>query len=102
MATRFGSALVIALLAGVPSADAACMWLGTQVECGVGSSHVVIGTQVADDPRYERSMSPSSFQDRGHLLDGESRATTPFRLELQNIGADPTLCRRLGNETYCY
>ncbi len=102
MATRFGLAVVIALLAGVPSANAFCLWFGTQLECGVGSSDVVIGTQVADAPRYARSMSPSSFQGRGHLLDGGSRATTPFRLELQNIGADPTLCRRMGSETYCY
>ena len=26
----------------------------------------------------------------------------PLRLELQNFSGDPSLCRKFGNETYCY
>jgi len=25
-----------------------------------------------------------------------------FRVELQNVGKDPRLCREIGNEIYCY
>ena len=68
----------------------------------LGSSEVVFGTQVADDPAYATSVRASPFHDQGHLLDGRAPAATPFRLELQNVGVDPTLCRRFGNESYCY
>jgi hypothetical protein len=101
MTTRFGSAILIALLAGVPSAHATCGWFGTQLECGLGARQIVIGTQIADDPAYASSMRWSSFADSGRLLDDRPPATAPFRIELQNVGPDPTLCRRFGNETYC-
>jgi hypothetical protein len=101
MVTRFRLAIVTALLAGMPSVGTTCGWFGTQLECALGARQIVIGTQVAEDPGHARSVRPFSFQIRGRLLDDRS-PTTPFRLELQNIGVDPSLCRRVGNETYCY
>jgi hypothetical protein len=102
MTTRFRLAFVIALLAGAPSAYATCGWFGTQLECSLGSSDVVFGAQVADDPAYATSVRPSPFHNQGDLLDGPAASPAPFRLELQNVGVDPTLCRRFGDESYCY
>jgi hypothetical protein len=101
MATPFRSAIVLALLAGAPSAYATCGWFGTRLECSLGSSQVVFGTQVADDPADATSVRPSPFHDHGRLLDDSVQMATPFLLELQNVRIDPTLCRRFGNESYC-
>jgi hypothetical protein len=101
MTKRFRFVLAFALLAGGRSADAACGWFGTQLECALGSAGVVIGTQTAADPAYATSVRPWSFGGDDHLLD-DRRPTTPFGLQLQDIGTDPTLCHRFGNETYCY
>ena len=102
MATRFVTAIVLALLVGTSTAHATCGWFGTQFECGLGASRLVIGTQVADDPGHATSLRPSAFQGREHPVEDRAPAAAPFRLELQNVGTDPTLCHRFGNESYCY
>ena len=101
MATRLGLVIVASLLAVTPSAHATCGWFGTQLDCGLGAGQIVFGTQASQEPAYATSMRPSGFQYHRRLLD-RSPAATPFRLELQNIGSDRTLCRRFGNECYCH
>src|SRR5262249_4162049 len=85
-----------------PRASAACRWFGTQLECDLGASRVTIGTQVADEPSYARGFPTYSFhRDRG-LPDDQAASRRPFEIELQDFAADPSLCRKIGNEPYCY
>jgi hypothetical protein len=94
--------LLGALIAGGP-ASAACRWFGTQFDCRLGASQLVIGTQTAPEPSYARSFRPRPFHG-GSGLPGDHAAAPapPLRIELQNVDVDPSLCRRIGNETYCY
>src|SRR5438093_13489917 len=54
--TRLPVLIMVSVLAAAPRASAACRWLGTRLECDVGASRVVIGTQAADEPTYARSF----------------------------------------------
>ena len=93
--------IMVGVLAVAAHASAACRWFGTQVECGVGTSSVVIGTQAATVPTYAWSLPILSFHgDSGR----EDRAAPSrrFEIDVQDVGADPSLCRKIGNETYCY
>jgi len=94
--------LIVGVLAAASSASASCRWFGTQLECDVGANRVVIGTQAADQPTYASSFPIRSFYgDRG--LPGDHAASRrPFEIEIQDFAADPSLCRSIGNETYCY
>jgi len=93
-------ALLAALAAGRPAF--ACQWFGTQLECDLGGSQVVIGTQATDQPQYARTFQPQSFHGDGVLPGARERIVRTFQVRLQDIGTDPGLCRRIGNETYCY
>jgi len=92
----------VCVLAAASRASAACRWFGTQLECDLGASRVVIGTQAADRPTGAGASQPQAFQDGDGLLDVRAILGLPFELKLQDIGTDPSLCRRIGNETYCY
>ena len=69
-------------------------------ECDLGGSQLLIGTQAAPAPAYGSSLRPQLLQ--GGDLDDRPLPRWPLRLELQNVGVDPSFCRRIGNETYCY
>jgi len=100
--TRLTMLIMVAVLAAAPRASAACRWFGTQLECELGASRVTIGTQAADEPTYARAFPIHSFHaDRG-LPDDQAASRRPFEIELQDFAADPSLCRMIGNETYCY
>lgn len=102
MTPRFAFAIVVAGLLGASTAQAKCGLFGTQLECGLAAGEVVIGTQVADEPRYAASsVRPQGFHGNARLLDGR-RPAHRVQIELQDIGTDPSLCRRIGNEDYCY
>jgi hypothetical protein len=94
--------IMVCVLAAASHASAACRWFGTQLDCDLGASRVVIGTQAADEPTYARSFRLQPFHGTDRFLDDRAASALPFELELQDIGADPSLCRRIGNETYCY
>jgi len=98
---RFAFVLMALVLLGTATeAPAACRWFGTQVECDLGGSQLLIGTQATPAPAYARSLRPQLLQ--GGDPDDRPPSRWPLRLEFQNVGVDPSLCRRIGNETYCY
>ena len=98
---RFPLALMtLGLLAAAAQAPAACRQFGTQLECDLGGSQLLIGTQAAPAAAYGSSLRPQLLQ--GGDLDDRPTPRWPLRLDFQNVGVDPSLCRRIGNETYCY
>ena len=92
--------MALVLLGTATEAPAACRRFGTQLECALGGSQLLIGTQAEAAPAYAGAPRPQLLQ--GGDLDFRPRPRWPFRLELQNVGVDPSLCRKIGNETYCY
>ena len=92
--------IAFGLLCAATRAPAACRWFGTQLECDLGGNQLVIGTQTAANPDYATPVRPQPFG--GGLFDGRAIPDRPLRLELQDVGTDPGLCRKFGNETYCY
>ena len=92
--------MALVLLGAATEAPAACRWFGTQLECDLGGSQLLIGTQAAPAPAYSSALRPQPLQ--GGDVDDRPLPRWPLRLELQNVGVDPSLCRRIGNETYCY
>jgi len=96
-------AVVLTLGFACASTEAlACHWFGTQLECALGRSELVLGTQTETEPTDARSVRPLPFQGGGRTADRHTVHAPPLRIELQNVGADPSLCRRFGDETYCY
>ena len=93
--------IAFGLLCAATRAPAACRWFGTQLECDLGESQVLIGTQKMAEPAYAGALRPQPLQ-RSDELDASAAPERPFRLDLQNVGVDPGLCRKFGNETYCY
>ena len=94
--------VVLGMLAGPIGAGGTCNAFGTQLDCALGDRQLVIGTQTTGDPTHAGStFRPQPFQGNDRLVDDRS-ASTPFRIELQDIGGDPSRCRNIGNERYCY
>ena len=93
--------LVLAVLATWSPASGACRGFGTQLECNLGAGRAVIGTQTAAEPRYARAFRLQPLNSAGALPSEPTASARPLELELQNVGADPSLCRQIGNETYC-
>ena len=101
--TRFLLALMaLGLFGATPQASAACRWFGTQLECDLGGNQVLIGTQRMAEPSYAGGLRPQQLQGSDGLLDARAVPERPLPLRLQNIGVDPGLCQKWGNETYCY
>ena len=101
--TRLRLVLAVAgLLCLATQALASCGWFGTQLECDLGRGQLLsIGTQRAE-PACDMVLGAFPLQGCAGLPgDREVRGRT-LRFEVQNVGADPGLCRRIGNETYCY
>ena len=100
--TTFALALAtVGLLAAAAPARAMCERFGTQLECRLGPGRLSIGTHRDPDPAYASAFRPHTFHAGAGPFDEPARTGMP-RIELQNVGRDPTLCRRLGGETYCY
>ena len=93
--------MALGFLGVATRAPAACRWFGTQLDCHLGGRQVLIGTQTAADPADVAGVRPQSFSGGG-LLGGRAVPDWPLRIEIQNVGTDPALCRKWGNETYCY
>ena len=98
--TRFLSAVMaLGLLAYATQAPGACRLVGTQLGCDLAGTQLSFGTQTVADPPRTGPSTLQPLQDEGGPL---ARAAAPFRIQLQNFGANPSFCRRFGNETYCY
>jgi hypothetical protein len=100
--TRLLMLILVGVLAAAPQASAACRLSGTQLECEVGKSRVVVGTQAAEASTHARSFPAHSFHGDSEFPDDRTASRRPFEIELQDFGTDPSLCRKIGNETYCY
>ena len=94
--------MMLGLLGAATNARASCRWFGTQLECAIPSSQLLLGTQTEAEPSYARGFRPLGLQEGAGFLDQRAVREHAFAFELQNVGADPSLCRKLGNETYCY
>ena len=94
--------IMVGVLAVAANASAACRWLGTQLECGVGASRVVIGTQAAKEPTYAPSFPIHSFHGDSGLREDRAAPWRRFEIDVQGVSADPNLCWKIGNETYCH
>jgi len=51
---------------------------------------------------HARALPIQSFHGDGAFPDMHAASRHPFEIELQDFGRDSTLCRRIGNEVYCY
>ena len=103
MATMRASTVIVmaAVLAIAPRVSAACLPFGTQLECDVGPNRVVGGTQAAAQPTCAPSFSVFSLA--GDVcFANEPAPPHELSIQVQDIGTDPQLCRKIGNETYCY
>jgi len=93
--------VAVGLVCASPSAWASCRSSGTQLDCTLGSGQVLVGTQTAAAPGHGR-MPALPLQAGDGLFDERPAGSWPLRLELQNVGTDPGLCWRFGEETYCH
>jgi hypothetical protein len=93
--------MIVAALAIAPRVPAACRPFGTQLECDLGANRVVIGTQAATQPTCAPSFPILSFAG-DDCFPNDPAPPHELRIELQDVGKDPQLCRKIGNETYCY
>ncbi len=101
--TRLASAVMaLGLLAAATPSSAGCRWFGTQLECALGGSQVLIGTQTRDEPAYVRPLRPEGLSGGGGLLPDRVAPDRPFRLDLQNVRPDPGLSRKIGSEAFGY
>ena len=94
--------VVLGLICASPHAWASCRWFGTQLDCTLGSHQLVVGTQVAAEPRHAGALRALPLDGGDDLFDARPVISGPLRLELQDIGTDPALCWRFGDETYCH
>jgi hypothetical protein len=94
--------IMMSVLAAASQASALCRWFGTQLECGSGATRVVIGTQTALEPTYLRSFPIQALHGDSGLREDRATPGRPLAIDVQNVGADPSLCRTIGNETYCH
>jgi hypothetical protein len=99
---QFGFLMMVAVLAAASHASAACRWFGTQLQCNVGESRVVIGTQAAEEPRPARALRVQPLHGGGGFGDDAVASRRPFEIQVQDFAGDSALCRKIGNETYCY
>jgi hypothetical protein len=95
-------ALTAVALFAVPPASAACRWCGTQYRCRLGTTRLTIGTQAAGEATCTGSLPIRPFHGPEGLPGKSAAARRFFEIALQNFGTDPSLCRKIGNETYCY
>ena len=93
--------MALGLLAAATPSSAACRWFGTQLECEFGGSQVLIGTQAEDESANLGRFPQEGLHGGGALLPDRVAPDRPFRIELQDVGADPQRLRReIGGEAY--
>ncbi len=92
---------MVGVLVVASHASAACRRIGTQLDCDLAASELLIGTQAADASTHSKSLRPPPLQGTDPV--GGHRVAPPpsFGLELQDIDSGTSLCRDTENERYC-
>jgi hypothetical protein len=90
-------ALLVLAITAVP-ASAACRWAGTELDCSVGGTPLLIGSPMGGD---QPNASPSLQGFSGRLGFGAGQ-DSGFGLALQHFDPNAIHCWQLGNERYCY
>jgi hypothetical protein len=102
MIRRVSSMLIVAgVLVAASQASAACRRVGTQLDCGLEASQIVIGTQVPDEQTRSRSFRSPPSHGTDAVAGDQAVPAPSFKLELQDIDAGASLCRDIRNESYC-
>ncbi len=94
--------VAVGLVGASPRVWASCRAFGSQLHCTLGRAHLLIGTQVAVEPRPVGTPPRLFLRGADGLFDEHPVISWPVRVELQNVGTDPGLCWRFGDETYCH
>lgn len=94
--------VALGLFGASPAAWASCRWFGTQLECELGGRQLSIGTQAALEPSHGGAFRAQPLLGGEGLFDDRPVITWPLRLDVQNVGTDPGVCWKFGDETYCH
>src|SRR3989442_11924607 len=89
--------LALGLLAAATPSSAGCRWFGTQLECALGGSQGLIGTQTRDEPPYVRPLRPEGLSRGGGLPPDRVAPDRPLLLEPENVPPETGLSRKLRN-----
>jgi hypothetical protein len=85
-----------------PPVLAACRLYGSQLRCDTEGRRVVIGTQVDQAPGAAMSLPLHALQGGPAFADPLSGSRPHVDIQLQDFSGDPSMCKRYGDETYCY
>ncbi len=91
----------VGVLVAASHACAACQRIGTQLDCDLATSQIVIGTQAGNAPTSSRSLRPSAVHRTDPVATARVAPAPSFGFELQNIDSGRSLCRDTENERYC-
>jgi hypothetical protein len=81
---------------------AACGLYGSQLRCVTEGRRIVIGTQVDEAPGEATSVPLHALQGGPVFANPRSAWRPHVDIHLQDFSGDPSMCRRYGDETYCY
>jgi hypothetical protein len=101
---RFPALAILAVVVAWSSAPvlAACRLYGSQLRCDTEGRRVVIGTQVNEAPGEATSLPLHALQGGPAFADPRSPSRPLVDIHLQDFSGDPSMCKRYGDETYCY
>jgi len=91
--------IVVGVLGAASHASAACQRIATQLDCDLGASQIVIGTQSRE--RVFQALRPPPFHGSDPASDDHTAPAPSFGLGLQDIDSGTSLCRDTENERYC-
>ena len=91
--------IVVGVLGAASHASAACQRIGTQLDCDLAASQIVIGTQSRE--RVFQALRPPPLQGSDPVPGDHTAPAPSFGLELQDIDSGTSLCRDTENERYC-
>ena len=81
---------------------AACRLYGSQLRCVTDGRRVVIGTQLDQTPGESTFLPLNALQGAPAFADVHSVSRPHVDIHLQDFSGDPSMCKRYGDETYCY
>src|SRR6185369_1053955 len=100
---RFPALAILGVLAwSSPPVLAACDFYGSQLRCVTDGRRVVLGTQVDETPGETTSLPLHALQGGPVFADSRLASRPQVDIHLQDFGDHPSMCKRYGDETYCY